>query len=49
MSKMGDFIAFKAAISLIKERKMESLLDDLLNTCKQLEASNNLHTTARLT
>ena len=43
MSKMGDFIAFKAAIALIKERKMELSLDDLLNTCKQLESANNLH------
>lgn len=43
MSKMGDFIAFKAAIVLIKEQKMDWLLDELLHTCKQLELTNNLH------
>jgi amidophosphoribosyltransferase len=42
MSKMGDFIAFKAAISLIKEKNLDNVLGDLLNTCKQLEADNNL-------
>src|SRR5882762_7373830 len=29
MSKLGDFIAFRAAIELWKERGQESLLDDL--------------------
>ena len=44
MSKMGDFIAFNAAIELIKERKQESLLDELLDRCKELQRNNQLHT-----
>jgi len=33
MSKMKDFIAFRAAIALIKERRMEYLLDEIYNKC----------------
>lgn len=44
MSKMGDFIAFKAAVALLKERGNESLLTDLLHTCKELQRNNQLHT-----
>jgi len=44
MSKMGDFIAFRAAIELIKESNQESLLDDLLTRCKELQRNNQLHT-----
>ena len=44
MSKMGDFIAFKAAIELLYERKQEALLDDLLLKCKDLQRNNQLHT-----
>ena len=33
MSKMKDFIAFRAVISLIKERGMENLLDEVYNKC----------------
>ncbi len=33
MSRMKDFIAFRAAIELIRERGMESLLDDIYNQC----------------
>ncbi len=44
MSKMGDFIAFKAAIELLHERKQESVLDDLLLRCKELQRNNQLHT-----
>ncbi len=43
MSKMGDFIAFKAAIELLYERKQEALLDDLLLKCKELQRNNQLH------
>ena len=43
MSKMGDFIAFKAAIELLHERNQESLLDDLLLKCKELQRNNQLH------
>ena len=44
MSKMGDFIAFRAAIELIHETKQESLLDELLIRCKELQRNNQLHT-----
>ena len=44
MSKLGDFIAFKAAVALLKERGQESLLTDLLNKCKELQRNNQLHT-----
>ncbi len=44
MSKLGDFIAFKAAIALLKDRNMEQVLNDVHLKIKQLEASNQLHT-----
>ena len=44
MSKMGDFIAFRAAIALLKERGHESLLDELYARCKELQRNNQLHT-----
>jgi amidophosphoribosyltransferase len=33
MSKMKDFIAFRAVIALIKEKGMENLLDEVYNKC----------------
>lgn len=44
MSKMGDFIAFKAAVALLQETGQENLLQQLLTQCKDLEANGNLHT-----
>lgn len=44
MSKLGDFVAFKAAVALLKERNQEGLLTDLLNKCKELQRNNQLHT-----
>jgi amidophosphoribosyltransferase len=44
MSKMGDFIAFNAAVQLLKERKQESLLQQLYDQCKELHRNNKLHT-----
>ena len=44
MSKMGDFIAFKAAVALLKENGQEGLLNELLNKCKDLQRNNLLHT-----
>ncbi|MFT3909673.1 MAG: amidophosphoribosyltransferase [Ferruginibacter sp.] len=43
MSKMGDFIAFRAAVELLKERGQEGLLTELLNKCKELQRNNQLH------
>jgi len=44
MSKMGDFIAFKAVIALLKERGMGKVMDDVYQKIKALEAKNELHT-----
>ena len=38
MAKMGDFIAFEAAIQLLKDRKMDQVIQDVYNQClKQLD------------
>jgi amidophosphoribosyltransferase len=42
MSKLGDFIAFRAAIELIKERGL-TILDELYAKCKELLRTNELH------
>ncbi len=34
MAKMGDFIAFRAAVELLKDHKKESLLDEVYQLCK---------------
>jgi amidophosphoribosyltransferase len=44
MSRMGDFIAFNAAVELMKERGMEVKLKELLDRCKELQRNNQLHT-----
>jgi amidophosphoribosyltransferase len=44
MSKMGDFIAFNAAVELLKERGKEDCLKDLYAECKELHRNNQLHT-----
>jgi amidophosphoribosyltransferase len=44
MSKMGDFIAFNAAVELLKEHGKEDLLKELYETCKELHRNNQLHT-----
>ena len=43
MSKLGDFVAFKAAVSLLKKTGQENMLDELLEKCKELERNNQLH------
>ncbi|MBK9402842.1 MAG: amidophosphoribosyltransferase [Bacteroidetes bacterium] len=35
MAKVGDLIAFKAAISLLEERNMEYLIDQVFEECKE--------------
>ena len=38
MAKMGDFIAFEAAIQLLKDRGLQQVIDDVYQKCKsQLE------------
>jgi amidophosphoribosyltransferase len=44
MSKLGDFIAFKATVELLKERGKEECLKDLYAQCKELHRNNQLHT-----
>lgn len=43
MSKMGEFIAFSAAIELLKEQGKECLLKELHEKCKDLQRNNQLH------
>lgn len=43
MSKIGDFIAFKAALALLKDRGEDGLLDTLYTKCKELQRNNQLH------
>jgi len=44
MSKLGDFIAFRAATELLKERDMEHVLRDAHERIKELQRTNQLHT-----
>jgi amidophosphoribosyltransferase len=44
MSKLGDFIAFRAAIALLKERGMEDVLTDAQEKIKEMQRNNQLHT-----
>jgi amidophosphoribosyltransferase len=44
MSKMGDFIAFNAAVELMKERGKMDCLKELWDKCKDLHRNNQLHT-----
>jgi amidophosphoribosyltransferase len=43
MSKMGEFVAFKAAMALIKERGLDHVLTDVVEKCKELKRNNQLH------
>ena len=44
MSKMGDFIAFKAVIALLEERGMSNVIDETYKKIKDLESKKELHT-----
>ncbi len=44
MSKMGDFIAFRAAVELMKERGKEACLQELYEKCKEMQRMGLLHT-----
>jgi amidophosphoribosyltransferase len=44
MSKLKDFVAFRAAIELLHERGQEGILTELLEKCKELQRNNQLHT-----
>ena len=43
MSKMGDFIAFKAAVALLQEHGKPNVLTDIYDQCKHLETHQKLH------
>lgn len=43
MSKMGDFIAFQAAVELLKAKGMENVLMEVYAECCANEKSNTLH------
>lgn len=43
MSKMGDFIAFNAVVSLMKETGKENCLKELHEKCKEMQRNNQLH------
>jgi amidophosphoribosyltransferase len=43
MSRLGEFVAFRAAMSLIKERGMECKLKELVEKCKELKRNNQMH------
>lgn len=42
MSRMGDFIAFQAAVALLKERGLENVLTDAHQKCKAAEVNGTL-------
>jgi len=44
MSKLGDFIAFRAAVELMKDRGKENCLQELYDKCKELHRTGLLHT-----
>ena len=44
MSKMNDFIAFRAVIALLNEKGMTNVIDESYQKIIALEASNELHT-----
>ena len=41
MSRMGEFIAFKAAVALLRERGMQKVLDDTYQRCLNLPTADN--------
>lgn len=43
MSKMGDFVAFQAAIALVKEHSKEYILQEAYGLCNELQRTNTLH------
>ena len=44
MSKMGEFIAFNAAIALAKEHGKFDCVKEILDRCRELQRNNQLHT-----
>lgn len=42
MSRMGDFIAFQAAVELLKDNGKEHILEDTYNRCKEADEAGKL-------
>lgn len=43
MSRMGDFIAFQAAVALLKDNYKEKILEETYQQCLQAEVAGKLH------
>lgn len=43
MSKLGDFIAFRAAIELLNDRGKQCIVTDMYDQCKELQRTSRLH------
>ncbi|MBU6157399.1 MAG: amidophosphoribosyltransferase [Bacteroidetes bacterium] len=43
MSKLGDFVAFRAAIELLKANGQESVIEEVYAAIKELQSNSNLH------
>ena len=43
MSKLGDFIAFRAAIALCRDKGQEDRLQDIYKRCKEMQRAGTLH------
>jgi amidophosphoribosyltransferase len=41
---MGDFVAFNAAVELMKKRGNENCLKNIYEQCKEMQRNNQLHT-----
>jgi amidophosphoribosyltransferase len=44
MSKLGDFIAFRAAMELLKTHRMEDIADEVYQECRDRQRNGQLHT-----
>jgi amidophosphoribosyltransferase len=44
MSKLGDFIAFRAAMELLKTHQMEDIADEVYRECRDRQRTGQLHT-----
>jgi amidophosphoribosyltransferase len=44
MSKLGDFIAFRAATELLKDRGQSHVIEDIYKACKEMQRQGILHT-----
>jgi amidophosphoribosyltransferase len=42
MAKIGDFIAFQAAIALLKDGGMENIIEQVYNKCKSSDEANTI-------